>query len=99
MKKEIFHLEGKTRAEVTRLQSMRFYLSCNALLLTLLLGLLISPACKKDNGNNEPVNVVDRYTTLSPQTRQELKDVQTATARYKDLRHAVADGYTDISIP
>lgn len=63
---------------------------------TICLFLIIS--CKKDHDEEKPTDAVDQYTKLPADTKQELKEAQKATARYRDIQNAVADGYADISV-
>lgn len=43
-------------------------------------------------------NPVQAYPGLSKQTTWELQQARAATARYKDIRHAIRDGYADINV-
>ncbi|HVF95920.1 MAG TPA: hypothetical protein VM871_01285 [Flavisolibacter sp.] len=98
MRKTIFlNGSGRTETATTNVKPNRIGLR-NATLLTMALGLLLSTGCKKDDNDRKPVDVPDRYTGLSQKTVQELKEVRTATSRYKDIQNAVADGYDDISV-
>lgn len=54
--------------------------------------------CKKNHDTQTQPDLIDKYTTLSAQTAQELKETRTATARYQTLQNAVDDGYTDINV-
>jgi hypothetical protein len=77
----------------------------------ILTGLLLT-GCKKENVNT-PVNelpginsrtgdpegnVINNYTSLSPQTVWELQQARAATAKYRDIRNALRDGYADIAV-
>jgi hypothetical protein len=75
----------------------------------LLTGLLTS--CQKENVNasettetamkknkDDHGNVVEHYTGFSSQTLWELKQARAATAKYRHLKHAIADGYADIGV-
>jgi hypothetical protein len=63
-------------------------------------------ACQKE-GLNAPItvenlsanaNTLTMYQGLSPQTMWELQQARAATARYKNIRNAIADGYEDIAV-
>lgn len=43
-------------------------------------------------------NVVNDYTGLSRQTLWELQQARAATARYKNIKNAIKDGYADIAV-
>src|SRR4051812_4862281 len=43
-------------------------------------------------------NVVNNYTALSSQTAWELKQARAATARYRDIKNAIKDGYSNINV-
>ena len=73
----------------------------------LIAGLLFS-SCQKE-GLNTPVtaeklsadntaNTLAIYQGLSKQTLWELQQARAATARYRDIRNAIADGYVDIEV-
>ena len=75
----------------------------------ILMGLLFT-GCQKQN-MNEPTdelktsdakkadaNVVNNYTGLSSQTTWELKQARAATARYRDIKNAIKDGYSNINV-
>ena len=61
---------------------------------------LLFTACKKD----EPVepedkgNILDDYEGLSAQTMWELQQARASTARYRQLKNAIKDGYEDIKV-
>jgi hypothetical protein len=75
----------------------------------ILIGLLFT-GCQKQN-INEPVNeiktsdakkadgnVVNNYTGFSSQTTWQLQQARAATARYRDLKNAIKDGYSNINV-
>lgn len=43
-------------------------------------------------------NVVNEYTGLSKKTMWELQQVRAATARYRDIKNALKDGYSNINV-
>ncbi|MGN6164701.1 MAG: hypothetical protein ACTHOF_09190 [Flavisolibacter sp.] len=43
-------------------------------------------------------NVVNEYTGLSKKTMWELQQVRAATARYRDIKNAIKDGYSNINV-
>jgi len=51
----------------------------------------------KGHGNSGN-DVVKKYSGLSPQTSCELEQARAATARYRDIKNAIADGYTNIDV-
>jgi hypothetical protein len=73
---------------------------------------ILSSGCKKENSNavakelqstnsNASVpetNPVISYTGLSSQTTWELQQARSATARYRDIRNAIQDGYSNINV-
>jgi hypothetical protein len=42
--------------------------------------------------------VINEYAGLSAQTSWELQQVRAATARYRDIKNAIKDGYADINV-
>ena len=79
--------------------------------LMILIGILFT-GCKKENANtqgeelqsinsraaNSEDNVVNNYTSPSSQTLWELQQARAATARYRDVKNAIKDGYADIAV-
>lgn len=58
-----------------------------------------SDAVAIDNGKNiSDGQILDMYSGLSDQTRQELQQARAATARYRDLKNAIKDGYSNINV-
>jgi len=51
-----------------------------------------------NNGNNDAAELMNMYSGLSPQTVWELQQARAATARYRDLKNAIKDGYTNINV-
>lgn len=51
-----------------------------------------------NNGNSQIAEVVNMYSGLSNQTIQELQQARAATAKYRDIRNAIKDGYSNISV-
>ena len=47
---------------------------------------------------NADANVVNSYTGLSAQTTWELQQARAATARYRDIKNAIKDGYSNIMV-
>ena len=45
-----------------------------------------------------PNDLLTNYSSLSMTTRWELQQARAATARYRDLKNAVKDGYVDINV-
>ncbi|MBA2249156.1 MAG: hypothetical protein H0W12_03075 [Chitinophagaceae bacterium] len=43
-------------------------------------------------------NVVNMYSGLSSQTTWELQQARSATARYRDIKNAIKDGYSNINV-
>ncbi len=43
-------------------------------------------------------NVLNEYRELPSQTAWELQQARAATARYRDIKNAVKDGYADIDV-
>ncbi len=63
--------------------------------------LLIMTACKKDHAGNPTSgdDVIEKYVPNLPAAAvQQLKDAKEATARYRSLKAAIADGYADINV-
>src|SRR5688572_9695289 len=74
------------------------------------IGILFS-GCQKEQAS-EPVaqedittksmqsqsNVVNEYSEISSQTAWELQQARAATARYRNIKNAVKDGYEDIAV-
>jgi hypothetical protein len=52
-----------------------------------------SSQAKRSDGN-----VVNDYTGLSSKTAWELKQARAATARYRDIKNAIKDGYSNINV-
>jgi hypothetical protein len=96
MKKAVSIIAPGTSAAGTRSSDLNTMRSFKQGLVTMAIFTLSFIGCKKDDG--KAPNVVDQYTTLSSQTIHELKEVQIATERYKNIQNAVADGYTDINV-
>src|ERR1043166_6411318 len=77
----------------------------------ILIGFLYS-GCKKEATNtpadeiqsinsfteNSEARVINNYTGLSSQTTWELQQARAATARYRDLKNAIKDGYSNINV-
>jgi hypothetical protein len=97
MKKTFFLNRCSKRGTASTKTGLNTLHAYKASLLALAFGLFAITGCKKDN-NEQPVNVIDKYSGLSSQAVQELKAVQSATTRYKDIQNAVTDGYTDINV-
>jgi len=90
--------------------SMQFskgYLLAQIAITTLIAGLLFS-SCQKE-GLNTPAtaenlsasstsNPLTIYKGLAQQTMWELQQARAATAKYKDVKNAIADGYQDIEV-
>lgn len=51
-----------------------------------------------NNAHNTHGNILDSYTGLPTQTMWELQQARAATARYRQLKNAIKDGYTDINV-
>ena len=82
--------------------------------LVIMLGTLLFTACKKQDVsepksefqsvNNEGINAdaevfpINNYTGLDPQTLWELQQARAATAKYRNINNAFADGYADINV-
>jgi hypothetical protein len=99
MKKTISNYHPVTMGSViVKQKRTNPFLLRNAALLIMIIGLIITTGCNKDDDHHMPGNVVDKYAGLSQQTMQELKAAQTATERYKNIQNAVADGYADIEV-
>jgi hypothetical protein len=85
-----------------------------ALLFSLLLLIGVFTGCEKQDmkpvdelqnnelhssqAKNAEGNVVNNYTGLSKQTTWELKQARAATARYRDIKNAIKDGYSNIMV-
>jgi hypothetical protein len=78
--------------------------------LAIVVGILFT-ACKKEDAPASVIeaqnvnsrvatqaSVVNEYSGLSAQTSWELRQVRGATARYRDIKNAIKDGYADISV-
>ncbi len=83
-----------------------FSITKPALFLLFFAGLFLT-SCKKEAAIQEeaPVaakaeesNVVNQYQGLSFQTKWELQQARAATARYRNINNAIADGYVDINV-
>ncbi|HLO79545.1 MAG TPA: hypothetical protein VK166_01225 [Chitinophagaceae bacterium] len=59
---------------------------------------LKAPATVENLAANSSANTLTMYQGLSPQTMWELQQARAATARYKNIRNAIADGYEDIAV-
>ena len=93
------HRNGKTFA--IRKAALAF---CSIIVLSLLF-----TACQKEtaaetvieevqgSANNDG-NILDGYTGLAPQTMWELQQARASTARYRQLKNAIKDGYEDIDV-
>jgi len=49
-------------------------------------------------GNNKDAKVLNMYSGLSTQTMWELQQARAATARYRDIKNAIKDGYSNINV-
>jgi hypothetical protein len=54
-----------------------------------------SNASVMDKGDAQ---ILDMYNGLSQQTSWELQQARAATARYRDLKNAIKDGYSNINV-
>ena len=50
------------------------------------------------HAENSETRVIDNYTGLSSQTVWELQQARAATARYRDIKNAIKDGYSNINV-
>jgi|SRR5690242_11708051 len=80
--------------------------------LSLLLVILVSYGCNKGmvdkpanefakvkaDNNGSPAFALNSYTGLSSTTLRELQQARAASAKYKHLENAIADGYQDIHV-
>ena len=57
--------------------------------------LVSSNASVIDKGDEQ---ILDMYSGLSQQTSWELQQARAATARYRDLKNAIKDGYSNINV-
>jgi len=83
-------------------------LICSALLAAMLLSVgcnkqdrVSSPGESEDSLTNLPqpdAEVINGYTGLSARTQWELQQARSATAKYRHIEHAFADGYADINV-
>jgi len=89
-------------------ESIKFTWLINTVIIT---GLLLA-GCKKESNediaeehtvsasraaNSDP-NVLNDYTGLSTQTAWELQQARAATAKYRQIKNALKDGYADIGV-
>jgi hypothetical protein len=51
-----------------------------------------------NNVKNEDAEVINMYSGLSRQTMWELQQARAATARYRDIKNAIKDGYSNINV-
>jgi hypothetical protein len=49
-------------------------------------------------GNNSDAEVLNMYSGLSTRTMWELQQARAATARYRDIKNAIKDGYSNINV-
>jgi hypothetical protein len=49
-------------------------------------------------GSNKDAEVLNMYSGLSNQTMWELQQARAATARYRDIKNAIKDGYSNINV-
>lgn len=84
------------------------------LIFTLLILLFSAAGCSKEASINSdveaaeismkktdmliPNDLLTNYSNLSMTTRWELQQARAATARYRDIKNAVKDGYVDIDV-
>jgi hypothetical protein len=60
-----------------------------------------APVSELENANSRVAaegNVVDDYSGLSKKTLWELQQARAATARYRDIKNAIKDGYSNINV-
>ncbi len=55
-------------------------------------------ASLKSENNGSPAFAINSYPDLSPTTKWELQQARAATAKYKNIENAIADGYQDIHV-
>jgi len=100
--KNSVHADKVCRNKTTQSGSVRksgsfFYLAS-------LLSVFLFAGCQKLDlgdlfkGHHDSGNVVNMYSGLSPQTEWELQQARAATARYRNIENAKADGYTNINV-
>jgi hypothetical protein len=51
-----------------------------------------------NTGNSKNAEVLHMYSGLSNQTMWELQQARAATARYRDIKNAIKDGYSNINV-
>ena len=51
-----------------------------------------------NNGNNKDEEVIKMYSGLSKETIHQLQQARAATARYRDIKNAIKEGYTNINV-
>jgi hypothetical protein len=87
-------------AILTRQNASFFYLSVllSAFLFTGCQKLDIKDLFKGKDEAHDNMDVVKKYSGLSPQTVCELQQARSATARYRNIKNAIADGYTNIEV-
>jgi hypothetical protein len=93
--------------------SFAIYQPLNGILKTVCLTLVIAivlTACQKQNvekpaeelqmpvARNTQADVLNFYNGLSQQTLFELQQARAATARYRDIKNAIKDGYSNINV-
>ena len=113
MKKLFNAASGSKQKKFALHQSMRPVTSYAALFFgSMILICFLFPGCKKEvsttavdgvqsksaQSTNAEENVINNYTGLSAQTQWELQQARAATARYRKISNAIADGYSDIMV-
>ena len=111
MKKLFNAASGSRQKNFALHQSMRLHYA--ALFFSSIISIcFLFPGCKKEVSSttvdavqsksaqsaNAEENVINNYTDLSPQTAWELQQARAATARYRNINNAIADGYSNINV-
>ena len=101
--KQFYHSALGGNRKGISFNSVKFYLAC------LIVGPLLFAACKKDvqdqqeeqeetHALHSESGTVHIHRGLSLQTKWELLQARAATARYRNIKKAIADGYADIGV-
>jgi hypothetical protein len=113
MKKSYNAASGSEQKNFAQYQSMRSVIRYATLFFgSMILICFLFPGCKKEvstttvdavqsksaQSTNAEENVINNYIGLSAQTQGELQQARAATARYRNISNAIADGYSDIAV-
>ncbi len=100
-------MQQLSKHRITQFLDGKFSTLSQTTMALLFAGLLFG-SCQKEGLNAPPTvenlsadnsaNALTMYQGLSPQTMWELQQARAATARYRHVKNAIADGYEDIAV-